>query len=196
MCSSVLPNLSWGLGSKKQFAHPHINIANCKLHRGKWIPFCICFCERFDVHVIYILQSLPNIWCNFLTCGLMTTCWCYSISEIAWMKYKLCTPKRNLVSSASPTCHVSVSIEDAAPIAGFRDHMVNCCSKDSSCINHSVRNTKYLFSFVYKYIYCSFKVHIHPKTLVSSIYMCIEVGAIASHFFSWRAYAILNPLPL
>lgn len=148
---------------------------------------------------IYIPQSLPNIWCNFLTCGLMTTCWCYSISEIAWMKYKLCTPKRNLVSSASPTCHFSVSIEDAAAIAGCTGHVVNCCSKDSSCIHHSVRNTEYFFSFVHKYIYCSFKVQIHPKTLVhmvSSIYMCILSRAIASHFFSWRAYAILNPLPL
>lgn len=102
---------------------------------------------------IYILQSLPNIWCNFLTSGLMTTCWCYSISEIAWMKYKLCTPKRNLVSSASPTCRVSVSVEDAAAVAGFRNHVVICCSKDSSCIYQSMRSTEYLFSLVHKYTY-------------------------------------------
>lgn len=92
------------------------------------------------------------------------------------MKYKLCTPKRNLVSSASPTCRVSVSIEDTAAIAGCRDHGVNCCSKDSSCIYQAVRSTEYLFSFVHKYIFCWFKVQIHPQTLVhlvSSIYVCI-----------------------
>lgn len=67
------------------------------------------------------------------------------------MKYKLHTPKRKLVSSASPTCCLPVPIDDAAAIAGFRDHVANCSSEDSSCMYHPVRNMKYLFSFVLIY---------------------------------------------
>lgn len=62
------------------------------------------------------------------------------------MKYKLHTPKRKLVSSASPTCCVSVPTDDAAATAGARDHVTNCSSKDSSLMHQAVRSIKCLFS--------------------------------------------------
>lgn len=135
--------------------------------------------------VIYILQLLPNIWCNFLTCGLMTTCWCYSISQIAWMKYKLHTPKRKLVSSASPTCCLPARRRCCCHCWLHRSCRKLLLQGQLLCVSGC---KKYRMPFFCSCNCCRFRGWIPPKTLVhviSSICIFISFCPMASRSLNW-----------